>query len=158
MSAKMRKVGRPEAMRPEVVKAIHAAPPAVNPERLAAAKRRRRKLLLTWAIVLSALVLVGLIVYQLLPKEPAGDSFARCLTEKGAVMYGTDLCSHCQDQKRLFGSTFAAVTFVNCDYSAACKEKNVSRIPTWIFADGTRLEGKQPLERLAEMTGCRLSY
>ena len=34
------------------------------------------------------------------------DVLANCLTEKGAVMYGTEWCSHCQNQKKSFGKSF----------------------------------------------------
>jgi hypothetical protein len=32
----------------------------------------------------------------------------------------------------------------------------VTGYPTWILADGTRLEGEQPLGLLGEKTGCAL--
>lgn len=34
------------------------------------------------------------------------DDFAKCLTEKGAKMYGTSWCGHCKNQKALFGDSF----------------------------------------------------
>ena len=30
------------------------------------------------------------------------DGFASCMTEKGVIMYGTDWCPNCQNQKQLF--------------------------------------------------------
>ena len=83
-------------------------------------------------------------------------ALAECLTSKGAIMYGTDRCPHCQNQKKLFGfAAFEKVNFVDCD-----KEKNVCTLagvtgyPTWKFADGTVLQGTQTLEMLASAGAC----
>ena len=84
-------------------------------------------------------------------------ALAECMTAKGAIMYGTDRCPHCQNQKKLFGfAAFEKINFVDCD-----KEKNVCNLawvqgyPTWKFADGTVLQGTQTLETLAATTSCR---
>lgn len=86
-------------------------------------------------------------------------ALAECLTSKGAIMYGTDRCPHCQNQKKLFGfAAFEKVNFVDCD-----KEKNVCNLagvtgyPTWKFADGTVLQGTQTLEVLASVGACTAS-
>lgn len=82
-------------------------------------------------------------------------SFAECLTEKGAVMYGADWCPHCQNQKRMFGGAFSLVNYVECpDDPQRCLDAGIEGYPTWIFADGTKLTGEQKLETLAEKTGC----
>jgi hypothetical protein len=135
-----------------------AAPAAeqVNAERVDAQRRRRQKLVITWSIIIVSLVLVGALVYSLWPRPSPYVGFAQCLTAKGAAMYGTDWCSHCQSQKRQFGVAFKEIAYVNCDYSLACQEQNVTGYPTWILADGTRLEGEQPLGLLGEKTGCAL--
>jgi glutaredoxin len=91
---------------------------------------------------------------------PAGgklDDFARCLTERGAVMYGTNLCPHCQAQKELLGPSFAYVRYIDCFAdTAACQAANIGKIPAWDFPDGTRILGTQPLENLSQKTGCPL--
>ncbi len=148
---KYRKRAETAPGRPEAVPAA-----TVSPERLAARQRRRRKVLLTWSIIAAALVMAVLIVWSLLPKPSPYVAFAKCLTAQGAVMYGTDWCTHCQAQKRLFGDAFADVAFENCDYAAACQEHNITGYPTWIMPDGERLEGTQPLQLLADKTGCVL--
>lgn len=43
---------------------------------------------------------------------------AQCLTKKGATFYGTQRCSHCQNQKKMFGDAISAVNFVDCDDQA----------------------------------------
>ncbi|MBI2638725.1 hypothetical protein HYW83_03990 [Candidatus Peregrinibacteria bacterium] len=89
--------------------------------------------------------------------------FAQCLTQKNATMYGVYWCSHCEDQKRLFGKEgFREVNYVECDRRGKnakpelCSAKNIESTPTWEFADGSRIEGKIPLEVLAQKTGCSL--
>ena len=42
------------------------------------------------------------------------DDFAKCLTQKSVVMYGAYWCPHCQAQKKLFGSSFKYVNYVEC--------------------------------------------
>ena len=82
------------------------------------------------------------------------DLLAQCLTEKGAVMYGTEWCSHCKAQKEAFGSSFKYVDYVDCDLNQdRCTEAGVKGYPTWNI-DGKNYPGAQPLERLASLAGC----
>jgi hypothetical protein len=84
------------------------------------------------------------------------DSFAKCLTEKGFVMYGTDWCRSCQLQKALFGASFKHINYKNCDINKdVCIEKNIKRYPTWII-DGKYYIGKHSLEVLGKIAGCSL--
>ena len=85
--------------------------------------------------------------------------FAQCLTEKGVVFYGAFWCSHCQAQKRAFGSAQKSLPYVECsnpDHSMndTCKAVGIEKYPTWIFSDGSRLTGEIPLETLALKTAC----
>lgn len=90
------------------------------------------------------------------PQEPGKyDALAQCLTEKDVVMYGADWCPHCQNQKKLFGSSFQYVTYLECPKEPkVCLEKNITGYPTWLTASGVKLEGEQSLEKLAEVAGC----
>lgn len=83
------------------------------------------------------------------------DTFAQCLTDKWALMYGSVTCPHCQDQKAMFGESFAKVTYVECtkEFSRCAKLKGV---PTWEFKDGSQIEGLQELVTLADKTSCKL--
>lgn len=130
---------------------------AVNPERRDAEQKRRQKILLTWAFIIVALIMLALLIWNALPKPSPYNAFAKCLAEAGATMYGTDWCSHCQSQKRLFGTAFKYVPYENCDYSRECEKQGVTGYPTWILINGTHLTGEQPLALLAEKTGCKLT-
>lgn len=127
-----------------------------DPQRSKAERKRRQNLLITWSIIAVAAVCAVAILYALIPKPSPYVGFAKCLSAQGAVMHGTDWCTHCQSQKRKFGQAFKYVAWVNCDYSSLCEERNVTGYPTWIFTDGSRLEGEQPLSALAAKTGCAL--
>ncbi len=125
----------------------------VNKERLAAARKRRRKVYSTWSFIILALLALGLLLYGLLPKPDPRLPLAKCLTAHGAVMYGSDASEAVQEQKRRFGPAFAAVRYVNCAYSTACRDEGVSVSPTWMVG-GERLTGVQPLALLAEKSNC----
>ncbi len=84
------------------------------------------------------------------------DEFAKCLTEKGAVMYGTYWCKYCNAQKREFGDSFKFVDYVECSENPDdCTEKGIQGFPTWIINEN-KYPGKQPLARLAALTNCNL--
>lgn len=113
-----------------------------------------KKTLWVFALGLITLVLAGCGATSSSSDENV--ALAECLTSKGAIMYGTDRCPHCQNQKQLFGfAAFEKINFVDCD-----KEKNVCNLagvtgyPTWKFADGTVLQGTQTLEVLSSAGSC----
>ncbi len=94
------------------------------------------------------------------------DGFAQCLKDKGAVFYGAFWCSHCQAQKKLFGSSQKLLPYVECStpdakgQNSICAEKKIPGYPTWELADGTRLPNENSagvsLKTLSEKTSCVL--
>lgn len=110
---------------------------------------------------MKAKLLFGLIIVLLFLAGCSNDSrqhdeFAKCLTEKGAVMYGTYWCSHCNAQKRDFGQSFQFISYIDCSvYKKMCIDNEIDAFPTWT-ANGVKYEGKQKLEKLSELTNCRL--
>ena len=84
------------------------------------------------------------------------DDFAKCLTDKGAVLYGTDLCSQCKNQEKMFGKSFRNINFIDCkDNIDACLAAGIRIYPTWTFNSQT-YEGIKYLGTLAEITGCEI--
>lgn len=105
-----------------------------------------------------AILVVAAIIYLAFPKVVDGeyDTFAQCLNDAGLVMYGTDWCPHCQNQKELFGSSFEFVNFVNCDFNQQeCTSNGATGYPTWKFKE-EKYSGVQSLQKLAAITGCEL--
>ena len=92
----------------------------------------------------------------------AYDSLAHCLTEKGAVFYGSFQCSHCKTQKELFGDSMRYVNYVECGPLGApptnkeCIQSGIRAYPTWII-DGKKYEGVQSLDKLSELTSCKIA-
>lgn len=90
------------------------------------------------------------------------DGFAKCLTAKGAKMYGAFWCPHCAEQKEMFGLSFKYAPYVECGIKGSqaitqvCTDAAVKRFPTWVYPDGTRTEGKRSPEYLSDETGCPL--
>ena len=103
---------------------------------------------LYWFLVILLIVIVGLGVYSFWSSSNY-EAFAKCLTEKGFVMYGSDSCPHCQGLKKEFGDSFKYVAYVNCDV-VVCE--GISAFPTW-KVNNTSLIGTD-LEDLSEISGC----
>ena len=90
------------------------------------------------------------------------DTFAQCLAGKQAKMYGVYWCTHCAEQKEMFGSSFQYIPYVECGIrgsrgeEARCLQAGVKHFPTWEFGNGERVEGALPLQLLGAKTGCGL--
>lgn len=119
-----------------------------------------KKIILLIAIIVIAGAVGWGIYYQSRPGEL--DEFSQCLKNEGAVFYGAFWCSHCQNQKKMFGKSAKLLPYVECSTSDGkaqiqlCQEKGIEGYPTWEFADGTRLVGEISLGQLSEKTGCSL--
>ncbi len=110
------------------------------------------------SIIVISIAIVSVVVW-FLSKESASDlklqAFAKCLTEKGAVMYGAYWCPHCQNQKKLFGGAFSYVNYVECTKDPKkCEAAQVKGYPTWTFKNGQRIEGEASFAALSEKSSC----
>jgi len=91
--------------------------------------------------------------------EATGDykDFAQCITDAGAVMYGSDQCEACQNQKKMFGADFEYINYVNCDFHEdECAEEGIIKYPIWKI-DGEVMGGElgiKTFDQLVEATGC----
>ena len=113
-------------------------------------------------VVLVILVAIGL--YLMNPpssKIASGnyDDFAKCLTQNKAKMYGASWCPHCQAQKKMFGSSFQYVDYVECaegnGQAKACSDAGITGYPTWDF-NGKRKSGELTVADLSDNSGCSL--
>jgi len=78
---------------------------------------------------------------------------AQCMWDKWVKMYGTETCSHCIDQKEMFGENFKYIKYVDCAQTPDTCSK-IEWTPTWEFPNWELLPGKQQLSVLAEKSGC----
>lgn len=118
-------------------------------------------------IVISVVAVVILIILGVMmfgnrtPKDL--DSFAKCITARGAKMYGAYWCPHCNKQKEMFGSSVQYINYTECSLAnaegetAECTAAGISVYPTWVFKDGSRVEGEVSFNDLSGYTGCRMN-
>lgn len=96
------------------------------------------------------LMTVAYSVYSI-NKPSSYDNFAKCLAEKGAVMYGAmDWCKYTQGQKAMFGNSFKYV-----NYHEYQDLPGIKKTPTWVI-NGQWYENVQSFDKLAALTGCKL--
>ena len=87
------------------------------------------------------------------------DTFAQCLSDAGVKFYGTFWCPHCVAQKKIFNNS-KMLPYVECStpngqaQTKVCADAGITSYPTWVFSDGSRLDGEQTFATLAEKTGC----
>jgi hypothetical protein len=116
---------------------------------------------LTWILVL-VLAVAGLFALALYGggRETGGpelDAFAKCVADKGFVMYGAYWCSHCQNEKKQYGSSFKYIKYVECTKEAErCTAAGIAGFPTWISGAGEKFEGELGLDKMSEVSGCSL--
>jgi len=115
--------------------------------------------------VIILLVIVFAVYLAFIPvKSVPGqyDKFAQCLKNKGALFYGAFWCPHCRDQKDLLGKSASKLPYVECSTPdgksqlSSCAEVGIKSYPTWIFADGEKIESIMTLEQLSSKTSCPL--
>lgn len=114
-----------------------------------------RRYFIFTAIILT-LTLLTLSAFTYSKKPGQLDDFAKCLTEKGAVIYGNDYCQYTNRELNFFGKSKGYLNYVKCaENKALCDNKGVKITPTWEI-NGQMLERVQSLEKLAELSGCNL--
>lgn len=114
-------------------------------------------------IILAGVIVLGIAIVAIVwqGNSPAAsgvfDDFAKCLTEKNIVMYGTNSCSWCRKQKEDLGNSFQYVNYVECSVETQkCIDQKIQGTPTWIWPDGKRIEKYLTLEELSQESSCPL--
>jgi len=123
---------------------------------------KENKMIIVVAIILSIIVISFAFVNTAAKNKIPSlyDSFAQCLTDKGAVLYGAEWCTHCKEQKAVLGDSFRLIKYVECpDNTQFCIDKGIQGYPTWIIGTSTMLEGfdkDKTMQNLSDITGCPL--
>ncbi|MBI4453668.1 hypothetical protein HY636_03415 [Candidatus Woesearchaeota archaeon] len=107
-------------------------------------KRNRKIVIISVSIIAVLLISTWITYYFLTPGKY--DDFAKCLAEKGAVMYGEDWCQYTNAQKAMFGKSFKYINYQ--------VKTGLNKRPTWVI-DGKTYETVQSFQRLSELTGCK---
>lgn len=118
---------------------------------------------ITGIVLLGLIFLIGSQMTGRAIDEPGPyDAFAQALTASGAKMYGAYWCPHCQNQKKMFGSSFQYIDYIECDPRGddanpdACQAAGIKGYPTWVFGDGSRASGELSLQQLSQRSGVPL--
>jgi hypothetical protein len=122
------------------------------------------KIILPALVIAILLVTVVVIAYSKkgAPVAPTYDALAQCLTDSGVKFYGAFWCPHCQNQKKEFGGAAKLLPYIECSnpdgqgQTQVCTDAGITGYPTWEFANGERVSGEIPLEKLAEKSGCAM--
>ncbi len=97
---------------------------------------------------------------QASPEQDALIDFAKCLSSRGAVMYGAYWCPHCAEQKATLGGGLPHIKYIECDAKSPdgrpelCQKANIQSYPTWIMPRQNPLIGSQTLAELSTWSGC----
>ncbi|MDO8660805.1 MAG: hypothetical protein Q7K43_02865 [Candidatus Woesearchaeota archaeon] len=113
-----------------------------------------------WIIagVIGLILVIGISAFSYMSIATPGrfDSFAKCLKEKGVVMYGNDFCSYTQKQLSWFEKSRKELNYVRCaDNKQLCDSKSVRTTPTWEI-NGAMYPEVQTFERLSTLSGCAI--
>ena len=101
-------------------------------------------------IALSVIAVISYSVYSAARSGPY-DDFAKCLSEKGAVMYGAmEWCHFTQGQRAMFGNSFKYI-----NYHEFTELPGIKKTPTWVIG-GKWYENAQSFDKLASLTGCKV--
>jgi len=124
-----------------------------KPETTIEKKPKNKKKILIYSISSIFIVLIAFAFgFNFVQSNKPGflDDFAKCLTEKGAVMYGASFCRYTHAQEGMFGNS---VKFI--DTRDFTEDTNIKLTPTWKIT-GKYYENVQSLDRLASLTGCKI--
>lgn len=82
------------------------------------------------------------------PEDPVVRALAEHLSDTRAVFFGASWCTHCQEQKRLFGASVSRLPYIECSPNGpntpplrSCTAAGVQSYPTWVI-DGQSYPGK----------------
>mgnify|MGYP001591686400 CR=1 FL=1 len=118
----------------------------------------KTKIILSMTVIVLSFA-IWFIAKRTVPVEASiYDDFAQCLAHQNITMYGAEWCPACQAQKNEFKGAFKYVPYVECPQDPQkCLAAGIEAYPTWIFSSGEKIVGVQPLETLAQKTGCALT-
>lgn len=119
-------------------------------------------------ISLIVLVIAGILFFSSSDNKQAAvpssemDTFAQCISDSEAILYGAWWCPHCEEQREMFGVSEQFLPYQECslpnskNQNLICKKAEIQVYPTWIFRDGTKVEGSLSFDEISKHTNCPL--
>ncbi len=109
-----------------------------------------------FSLIILIILFSVLSISSYMKKPGEYDNFAKCLTEKGAVIYGNDYCQYTNKQLNFFGKSTKYLNYVKCaENQKLCDDKGIKITPTWEIK-GEMYEQVQTFEKLATISGCEI--
>ena len=121
-----------------------------------------KKIIVILALILVLGMMAGCRATVPVKVEEAEDrleALAKCLSKKGAKLYGAYWCGWCNRQKEIFGEAAQHLPYIECSdretrqMTPQCREAGITGLPTWEF-EGQKSSGFKSLEELARLSGC----
>ena len=112
-------------------------------------------------VIIVMVLVVAVLLFIWIKNRPGPyDVLAQCLTQHGVKMYGAFWCPHCAAQKKLLGSSWHYVTYVECSLpngqgqNDVCNAAGIQGYPTWEFKEGKRVSSELSIEQLTQLSNC----
>jgi len=84
--------------------------------------------------------------------EDPDNELAKCLASNGSILYLSNSCPECSQQKSLFGtSAFKFLNVIECENNPKCSE--IKAFPAWKI-NNTIFYGLKTTKQLREISGC----
>ncbi len=129
---------------------------AVHKNEAAQTKKPNTKRYLIIFMLIASIAIISYSVYSVSSRPGDYDDFAKCLTEKGAIIYGNDFCSYTTKQLGFFGKSKEYLNYIKCyENKELCDQKGVKLTPTWEI-EGKMYQQVQTFETLSQISGCKL--
>lgn len=105
-------------------------------------------------VLIILIVLIAVVVIYIKNQNPGIPAdLAKCIGSK-SELYVKLGCTHCEDQKKMFGDSLKYLNVTDCWYERDfCLVKGIEKIPTWVI-NRTQYTGVQEIETLKNLTGC----
>src|SRR3989344_1255561 len=108
--------------------------------------------------IITGFAIITIIILIIVSGRGSGnyDDFAKCVTDSGAVFYGSYQCTHCSSQKQMFGKSMQYVNYVECGplsgpQAQECVAAGIRAYPSWMLGSGQLVEGLVSLEQLSQL-------
>lgn len=104
-------------------------------------------------IALAIAIVFSIIILTKKPSNTTDSPVAKCIGQN-SVLYVQRGCSHCEDQKNLFGDSYQYLNITDCFYETQkCINNSIEATPTWVIKS-QKYVGVQTIETLKNLTGC----